>query len=754
MTVSAQEVRLVLSELPLELVAAGSTFPVTVGTEPEVPAGTTVTVTVTVRLAAFSSEPVALTPDAPTARVVVTAPDVGGPAVLRAEGAETADSVLDLIVLPADPMMVTVQEQVQLSLQLEAPAAVTARDTFAVTVSTQPEVPEGTTVTVTVNFDGADSEPMTLSAEMSSAVFTLRAPGLVDSTLVLTASRSGEVEVAEPDLLQVTVVEATAAVTVVAQQVQLTLMAVPDRVNIGADVEVTVGVEPVPLADTTLTVAVFFGASSQQVTLTDRASSQELRFTASAVGLLEVSARARAVDVEPAGLVVAASATETVEVLAAGTVVLTLAAPASVTVGDTITVTVGVAAGTPLTDGMTVTATLSFAAGTADSDEQEVMLTFGASTATERFTAPIRAGTVRVAVSGAVSGGTVRGASASVTVEPVAVMLQLSGPDTVIVGQTYQVTVDTNRPVPQGSTLEVTVSVSTEPQEPQVVFLAGDSSGVATFTAPMRTAPMRTDQVSVTAMATPDTAADALEVAASAADTLTVAVSALDVQLVLVPSELPSAPVAVGSTFPVTVATVPALPAGAAVTVTLILADLPGVEVELRPGASTQSVAVTAPAEAGPAPLLAEGVEAASSMLELDVLAATATVQVTELRDIMLTVSAQPSVTVVGSTIMVTVGVAEGMLLPLGAMVTATISFPAGTADSTQQVVVLTSDDPAITVIFMAPVTAGDFTVAVSGNTDDVSIDEVLSASAQVTAEAVMLALELELIRPGRSDRG
>jgi len=257
-TVSALDVQLVLSDLPAEPVAAGSIFPVTVGAEPEVPAGTTVTVTV--RLAAFSSEPVVLTPSTPTASVAVTAPDVGGSAVLLAEGAATADSVLDLNVL-AVTATVRVQEQVQLSLQLEAPAEVTARVSFEVRVSSEPEVPAGATVTVTVRFDGIDSEPVTLRAEATSAAVTLMAPGRVEAGLMLTASGSAEVADAN---VQVRVTPAAAAlVDVVPQEVQLTL-AVPDRVNIGEEVELTVGVEPALLADTTLTVAVFFGASSQQ----------------------------------------------------------------------------------------------------------------------------------------------------------------------------------------------------------------------------------------------------------------------------------------------------------------------------------------------------------------------------------------------------------------------------------------------------------------------------------------------------------
>ena len=612
---------------------------------------------------------------------------------------------------------------------------------FSVTVETDEPVPPGEEVSVMVTFDGS-TQTGTLSASTAVATVMFTAPGTTTGTFTVEAT--GEPSMTNPNALRLTVTPASISVEVVPQSVQLMLTTLA-VVNENVEFPVTVSVFPALLAGITLTVEVTFGeASSEQVTLSATRSSQELRFTASALGPQEV--RAQAVDVEPEGLVIAASATETVEVLAEGIVALTLDAPDRVTVGDVFTVAVGVAEGTPLPVGTTVTATVSFAAGTADSTEREVVLTPAMSSDTVRFTAPVTAGDFTVAVSGStddVSIDEVLPASIQVSVDAVVVMLTLSGPDTVTVGQTYQVTVDTNRPVPQGSTLEVTVSVSTELQEPQVVFLAGDSSGVATFTAPMRT-----DQVSVTAMATPDTAADALEVAASAADTLTVAVSALDVQLVL--SELPSAPVAVGSTFPVTVATVPALPAGAAVTVTLILADLPGVEVELRPGASTQSVAVTAPDEAGPAPLLAEGVEAASSMLELDVLAVTATVQVAELaiRNLVLRV---PDQVEAGSTFSVTVSTNEP--LPEAATVLVMVTFAGSTQTGT-----LSAGETTATVMFTAPgTTTGTFTVDATGApivTDGAALQltvDPTSASVEVVPVAIMLQLTAPVVVNGNS---
>ena len=516
-TVSALDVQLVLSEFPLDPVAAGSTFTVTVGTEPALPEDTAVQVTVS--LAAFSSEPVALMPNAPTASVIVAAPTAGGEATLSATGEEAADSTLELNVLAAEAVTVQVRVQVSLSLRLEAPPEVTARDSFAVTVFTEPEVPGGATVTVTVVFDGADSSPVVLSAETTSAAVMLTAPRRIENDLELMTS--SVVTVADANVLQVVVTEASATVNAAAQSVQLTLVAMPERVAAGQEVAVTAGVSPALLADTTLTVKVFFGeASSRQVTLSDKVSSQEVSFPTSATGTLEV--RAQAVEVEPADLVVAAAApTQTVEVLAEGTVELTLEAPKSVTVGSTFPVTVGVTAGTPLPVGSSVSATLSLNAVDSedDSEDIEVVLIPGAPSTTVILTAPRRSGIFVVAARGAEDSLAIRfvvGTSAQVSVEPLRVTLTLGGPDAVTVGETYQVMVGTDMAVPEGTTLEVTVSDGTVSRE---VSLAADNSEEVSFTAPANVR-----QVTVTATAMVRTDADALEVAAPAAKAVTVQV--------------------------------------------------------------------------------------------------------------------------------------------------------------------------------------------------------------------------------------
>ena len=512
--VSALDVQLVLSEFP-DLVAASSTFTVTVGTEPALPEDTAVQVTVS--LATFSSEPVTLTASNPTASVPVMAPAAGGAAMLTAAGGATADSTLELNVLAAEAVTVQVQVQVSLSLRLEAPPEVTARDSFAVTVSAEPEVPGEATVTVTVVFDGMDSSPVALSAEVPSTTVILTA-GRIGTNLELVTS--SVVTVAEPNALQVVVADADASVNAVAQSVELTLMVSPQRVNIDEEIEVTVGVAPALLADTTLTVEVMADTASEAVILTDATPSRQVRFTAVAAGPLEVSARVSAV--APADLVtVENTPMQTVQVREEGTVDLTLDAPKSVTVGDTFTVTVGVAAETLLPTGSSVSATVSFSA--VGSEDMEVVLIPGAPSTAVILTAPRRSGIFMVEVNGSVEDNSairfVVDTSAQVSVEPVRVMLTLRGPDAVTVDETYQVMVGTNMAVPAGTVLEVTVSDGTTSR---VVSLTEENA--AEEVSFMFTAPASAGPVTVTATATVQTDENALEVAAPAAKAVTVQV--------------------------------------------------------------------------------------------------------------------------------------------------------------------------------------------------------------------------------------
>ena len=740
--VSAREVQLVLSEVPLDLVAAESTFSVTVSAAPTVLAGTTVQVTV--RLAAFASEPVLLTPGAPTASVLVTAPATDGAATLFATGEAAADSTLELNVLATEAVTVQVQVQVSLSLRLEAPPEVTARNSFAVTVFTEPEVPAGTTVTVTVVFDGTDSSPVVLSAETSSTTVILTARRIGNNLALMTSS---VVTVAEPNALQVMVADADASVNAVAQSVELTLMVSPQRVNIGEEIEVTVGVAPALLADTTLTVEVMADAESKEVTLTDATPSRQVRFTAMEAGLLEV--RTQVLAVAPADLVtVENTPTQTVQVREQGTVDLTLDAPSSVTVGNTFTVTVGVNERTQLPESVSVSATVSFRAANGEEIGAEaVMLSFEMSSDTLSFTAPVNSGIFVVEVSGSVEDNLaiqfVTDTSAQVSVEPVRVTLTLRGPQAVTVGQTYTVTVGTEMTVPEGTALEVTVSDGTTPREVSLTEENAAEEVSFTFTAPASAGP-----VTVTATATVQTDENALEVAAPAAKAVTVGVSAREVQLVLL--DVPDL-VAAGSTFPVTVGAAPAVLAGTTVQVTVRLAAFSSEPVLLTPRAPTASVLVTAPAVGGSETLFATGEEADDNRLELNVLEAQAAVQVRVEDTVELTVNAPSSVTV-GSTFPVTVGVAEKTPLPESVSVTATVSFRTADGEEIQaETVVLTSARSSARATLTAPGTTGTFTVNAAGTASvpDPNALELTVTSTGASVQVAPMAIALTLTAPG-----
>ena len=361
-----------------------------------------------------------------------------------------------------------------------------------------------------------------------------------------------------------------------ARQVPLVLLDVPDLVAAESIFSVTVGAAPEVPAATTVQVTVRLADFvSEPVLLTPGAPTASVLVTAPAAGgeaLLTATGTATA-DSRLELNVLPAQAT--VRVQAEGTVQLTVNAPGSVTVGSTFPVTVGVAAETPLAEGVSVTATVSFR--TADGEEiqaETVVLTAMSSSATRVFTAPVTAGTYTLAVSGQVEETddlrvTVTGASTSVTAEPVALMLRLRGPEgAVTVGQTYTVTVDTAEPVPAGTTLAVTVTVSagTGGAEP-VLLTAAIPSMPVSFTAPVRAG-----SVTVTATARAETSTGSRQVAVSDAATLTVGVSARQVQLVL--SEAPMDLVAAESTFSVTVGAAPEVLAATTVQVTVRLADV------------------------------------------------------------------------------------------------------------------------------------------------------------------------------------
>ena len=866
--VSARDVQLALSEVPVDLVPAESTFSVTVSAAPEMLAGTTVQVTV--RLAAFTSESVLLTPGAPTASVLVTAPTAGGSETLRATGEEADDNRLELNVLLAEAAVRVRAAEGTVELTLDAPSSVTVGSTFPVTVEVAEETPlaEDVSVTATVSFRAADGEAIieeievTLTREQRTATEEFTAPVTAG---VYTLAVSGQVE--ETAALRVTVTGASTSVTAVPVAVMLRLSGPAEAVSVGETYQVTVDTNrPVP-EGTTLEVTVRARAGTatalqEDVSLTETISRLPVSFTAparagevivTATAMPQTSSGSRQVAVSEADELtvgvsardvqlalsevpvdlVAAESTFSVTVSAApemlagttvqvtvrlaaftsesvlltpgaptasvlvtaptaggsetlratgeeaddnrlelnvllaeaavrvraaeGTVELTLDAPSSVTVGSTFPVTVEVAEETPLAEDVSVTATVSFRAadGEAIIEEIEVTLTREQRTATEEFTAPVTAGVYTLAVSGQVEETaalrvTVTGASTSVTAVPVAVMLRLSGPaEAVSVGETYQVTVDTNRPVPEGTTLEVTVRA----RAGTATALQEDVSLTETISRlPVSfTAPARAGEVMVTATAMPQTSSGSRQVAVSEADELTVGVSARDVQLAL--SEVPVDLVPAESTFSVTVSAAPEMLAGTTVQVTVRLAAFTSESVLLTPGAPTASVLVTAPTAGGSETLRATGEEAADNRLELNVLLAEAAVRVRAAEGtVELTLDAPSSVTV-GSTFPVTVEVAEETPLAEDVSVTATVSFRAadGEAIIEEIEVTLTREQRTATEEFTAPVTAGVYTLAVSGQVEETAALRVTVTGASTSVTAVPVAVMLRLSGPAEA---
>ena len=567
----------------------------------------------------------------------------------------------------ADGTTIVEVRQVQLTLQLEAPTEVAARDDFAVRVSSVPAVPEGATVTVIVSFGETDSSPVMLSAATTSAAVMFTAPPRVDETLTLTAFGSGE-----SNIVLVVVTGAAAEVALVPQPVQLTLTAVPDRVAAGEDVMVKVGVEPALLADTTLTVTVTFGDAQapDPVTLTDMLSSQSVTFMAPAVEAMEqLVVRTEVMAVMPEGLVAATTVEQTVEVLPAGTVALTLAAPENVIVGNTFTVTVGVEEGTPLADNTTVTATISLQNESGEDVAVEVELTPTMSLNTRILTAPLRAGDFTVAVSRSSEdefAGDVLPTSAQVSAEAVALVLQLSGPNTVIPGSTYQVTVQIDEALPEDTVLAVTVSAGTDVQE--VVEL---SQMMSSGTVSLR-APLMMGEVVVTATVE-QTTGDAREVAVTVAGPLTVAVAAEQVQLAL-QLEVPTEVVA-RDDFEVTVLSVPAVPEGATVTVTVVFDGTTSAAMTLTPGISTAVFSITAPGrlvQSLALMALGEAEVADANVLQVSVTPATAAVAVVP-QPVQLTLTAVPARVAAGEEVTVTVGVEPAPLA--GTTLTVTVTF-------------------------------------------------------------------------------
>ena len=686
-TASGVDVQLSLSGVPENAVVAGSTFTITVGVSEEtpVPAGTTAVVTLSFGNT-FESM-VRLTREASARSVIVDAPDTGGTRELRAAGVDAGDGAFDLNVLPA-AATVQVQGDVPLLLVLLAPEAVQAGSTFDVDVSTDLPVPAEATVTVTVGFDGAERE-VVLTAAVASVTTSFTAPARLEpGGLPVTATAA--VDMADPDILQVIVdTAAVVQVRVEALSVQLTLSEPdPNPVDGGQSFRVTVGVLPALLANTTVAAVVTFNGSTAPATLSDREPESTVSFTALAVGLLEVTAEA--VAVEPAGLVAVSDAVaQSVRVRPIeNTVRLTLDAPASVTVDSSFTVAVGASEATPIPAETTVMVTVRFAGG-----QRMAVLTDRAPTTSVSFVAPVVAGSLVLLLSGSAEAAnalrmvTVISASRSIEVVPVQLTLSLEGPEEVQVGEAFSVIVGTgDDAVPAGTTILVTVSDGVT--DGQAMLTAATPTASVSFTAPIRMGEVR-----VTAAGIPQTSLGSLEVTVSDASSLAVTASRVDVQLSL---GVPENPVAQREDFTITVGVSDAtpVPTGITVVVTVTLGNQDVGAAELTREASTTTLTVNARGAVGARELRVTGM-AVGRMLDLNVLPAAATVRVRGSETLFLQMIA-PEMVEAGSTF--DVDVSTDIRVPPGATVTVTVSF-----EGTEREAVLTAARLNVLVSFTAP---------------------------------------------------
>ena len=723
--VSARVVRLALSEVPVDLVAAESTFSVTVSAESAVLAGTTVRVTVI--LAAFTSEPMLLTPGAPTASVLVTAPAAVGEVTLRATGEEADDNRLELIVLLVDAV-VRVQEQVLLSLRLEAPREVEAGSTFSVTVQTDEQVPAGAEVLLMVTFAGSTQTVM-LPAEATTAQLMFTAPGTTTGTFTVAAA--GTVNVEDADALRVTVTPTSASVEVVPLMIALTLM--PSSrvvVEAGAQLPVEVGTNRNLPGGTEVEIIVQLGSASMPAVLSVATPTASLAFTAPPEGLLELTAEVTRIMQGDPVVAVSDPAPVMVQVTELVTLGLTLNAPERVEAGSIFSVTVGANAAVPA--GAEVLLMVTFAGST-----QTVMLLAEATTAQLMFTAPGRpTGTYTVDAIGTANVEdpnslqlTVNPTSAEVEVVPVPIALQLTAPGVVDGDSLFTVTVGTEPVLPVGTMVDLIVQFG---EATTMVTLSGTMASVE-FTSPPEGLLDLTAQVSGITQSSP-------VVSVSVPALVSVQVTELvTVELTL---STPGITVEAGSQFSVTVSSAPEVPEGAEVSVmvtfegnttqvaTLSADETTATVMFMAPGRPTGTYTVNAIGTAN--------VEDPNS-LQLTVNPTSAEVEVVPV-PIALQLTA-PGVVDGDSLFTVTVGTEP--VLPVGTMVDLMVQFGEATT-------MVTLSGMTASVMLMAP-SSGllDLTAQVSGITQSspvVSVSVPALVSVQVTE---LVTVELTLSTPG-----
>ena len=711
------ELRLTPPSAPVE---AGSTFSVTVSSDPAVPARVTVSVNLTFGEA---METAVLSENEQMVMVEFTAPNTTGTFTVNADGMPSVEAgvELELTVNPISASVEVVPVAIALTLTPTS-IVVRANAMFSVELGTDRDLPVGTVANVDLEFNGV-TIPSTLSVADPTARVDFTAPS--SDLLSLTASVT-RITQSTP----VVAVSAPAPVPVqVTELVTLGLMlsAPSAPVVAGSTFSVTVSSDPQVPTGATVAVMVTFDGVIRPAELSAAEQTMMVEFTApgTMTGSFTVNAVGTATVDDAAALELTVTPTSSSVDVAPAMIALTLT-PTSIVVPANAMFSVEVGTDRDLPAGTVVNVDLEFNSVTIPST-----LSAADSTASVEFTAPSFGLLSLTATVGDITqGDPVVAVSAPVPVpvqvtELVTLELTLSTPtEAVEAGSVFSVTVSSVLDVPEGA--EVSVMVTFEGSTQPALLSASTATESVVFMAPDTTG---TFVVNATGTAV-DTNALRLTVNPTSA---AVEVVPMAIALTL------AAPGVVngGSTFTATLGTDPVLPAGAVVAAGLQLdSEVPSM-VMLSAATPTASLNFTAPLS-GLLSLTASVINITQSSPVVAVSApAPVVVRVRAEGTVELTLDA-PGIVTVGSTFPVTVGVDEETPLAEDVSVTATVSFRAADGGEIQaETVVLTSARSSARATFTAPDTAGRYTVAVRGA--DGSLLPVIGTTVQMTVEPVLV---------------
>ena len=775
-------------DLPALTVAADARRTAQLRLVGDVPAGAEVTVT----LSAASTAAVQVTPESVTFTAQTPSTDVTvsgvaeGSATLTAvvdadalagsglpEGSTVASAELAVTVAPAVlvPAMLELAFD-PMSLEVEAGSTATAMLSLS-------DVPEGTEVEVTLNVADETtaqvlSQPVRFTADTTSHEVTVL--GVAEGSVTVTASALDEAALVDSGLpAGSTVASADLAVTVVLPTVELQLAFAPPAVTVavGATATAVLRLSGVPVG-AAVTVAVFTedSVTAQVVTepevVFDAATqSRDVTVEGVTVGNATLTAELASFDGLSTVSTVASAQLAVTVVPAPVHLQLAFAPPTlTVTAGATETAVLSLP---DVPAGATVTVTLS-AASTATAEVTPESVTFTAQTPSPVVTATVTvlgvaAGSVTVAAvedafvdSGLPAGSTVAPADLAVTVVPAPVHLQLAfAPPAVTVTAGATETAVLSLPdVPAGATVTVSLSAAStataEVTPESVTFTAQTPSPVVTATVTVLGVAAGSVTVAAVEDAFVDSGLPAGSTVAPADLAVTVVPAPVHLQLAFAP---PAVTVTAGATE-TAVLSLPDVPAGATVTVSLSAASTATAEVTPESvtftaqtpsrdvtvlGVAAGSVTVAAVEDAFVDSGLPAGSTVASAQLAVTVVPAPVHFQL---------VFEPPTLTVAaGATEMATLSLPG---VPADAAVTVTLSVPDATTARlvTPESVTFTAETPSYDVTVLG-VAAGSVTLTAIADTSGLPPDStVASVQLQVTVvEVPGLRLRVRVLLEG-----